>query len=157
MDMNDIQINDVMIDVDMDGMELGATSTEAYSDPSEADYKKIITSSYFWCIHSILTWDGSVYDLMHLAILEGSHLSLDIELSLAEDKSDSCLTFPPSKDYTSLVRSLQVREGNQATNYNILDTNDPLGCFSVHPLTRVDVSSESIILSHQVIHHLVLT
>ena len=48
MEMNDVQINEVMINVSMGGMELHGTSTEGYFNPSGADLEGI-------CIAAIST------------------------------------------------------------------------------------------------------
>ena len=82
---------------------------------------------------------------MHLSISNKSHMSQDIDLPLSKDKSDNNKEiFPPSRDYTTLVRSLQIRGSNQTTTSNIINPNIPLECSSVHPLTQVDTTSESI-------------
>ena len=82
MERNDLEIDDVMIDVNLDGMALDGTNTERYSDPLDAEVEELFLAIASELSSPVRTWDGSEYDFVHLSISNGSHLSLYTELSV---------------------------------------------------------------------------
>ena len=106
---------------------------------------KLFLAAPFDASSPLVKWVGSQYDSMNVSISSRTHLSPDTEVFLPKDISDnSWLIFPISRDFKSLVRSLQMRGGNQATTSYVMNTHNPLGCSAVCPLIQVAVSYESI-------------
>ena len=82
-EINDEQMNEVMTDINMDGIKPDEISIEGSSNPSKAEMEEIILAADASSV--ILAWNGSGYDSMHLSISDRAQLSPDTEMSLPED------------------------------------------------------------------------